>query len=75
MNNPETQDFLSKYKSQIDQKKTILFDESGKLAGFVSYAKSDGNNQGFDCPIEEPEESLKDKLKRISKPRVLPTKI
>jgi hypothetical protein len=64
--------FLEKYKDQLAQGKTVIFDEFGKVAGFVSYPKPSGH-EGFDCPVDQliKEETLKEKLKRLSRPKLI----
>ncbi len=49
----------------------MFFDENGKVMAFICRGKRDGHNERYDCPIEKPEESLKEKLKRISKPKIV----
>jgi hypothetical protein len=49
-----------------------VFNEAGKLIGFVDFKKPSGQNQGYDCPIFDfpKEETDKERLKRISKPKL-----
>jgi len=66
----EFEQFLKNVKSN---QSGSVFDEAGKLIGFVDFAKPSGQNQGYDCPIFDcpKEETDKERLKRISKPKLI----
>jgi len=60
---------FEKYKAQFAKKQPVIFNESGKIVGFISWKKE--RYEGYDCPIESEPESIKQKLKRISKPKII----
>lgn len=51
-------------------KSGAIYNKDGKVVGFIDFKKPDGENEGFDCPVKEPE-NIREKLKRISKPNLI----
>jgi len=53
-----------------------VFNKDGKCIGFIDFRKPSGQNEGYDCPVKEYDlvkepETIKEKLKRISKPNLI----